>query len=233
LNRPETANAIDPRLLDDLDHAAAAFSDNGDVHVVLLTAEGPVFAHGWDRERWTIATERLEPGFRSLELMAQPVIACVQGEAIGEGLELTLACDVRIAAERTTFAMPQASMGSPPWLGGTVRLPRIAGRSTATAMILLGQRLDAAEALRCGLVNAVVPPAELRSKAEQLAAAIAAQGPLGVRCAKEAMREGMDMPLSQALRYETDLTIILQTTADRAEGVRAFVEKRPPKFTSR
>lgn len=233
LKRPEIGNAIDPTLLDELDHVSDALSDNDDVHVVLLTADGDTFSRGWDGDRSPMQTDQRSPGFRCLELMAQPVVACLQGDAIGEGLELALACDVRIAAEGTTFAMPQVMMGAPPWLGGTVRLPRIVGRSAASGMILLGQRLDAAEALRRGLVNAVVPAADLRTKAEELAQVIALQGPLGVRYAKEAMREGMEMPLSQALRYETDLTIILQTTDDREEGVRAFKEKRPPKFTGK
>jgi enoyl-CoA hydratase/carnithine racemase len=231
LCRPEIGNAIDLELLGELERATGAMSDDDAVHVVLLTAEGDVFSRGWEGGRSPVDAGGEAPGFRCLETMAQPVIACVQGEAIGEGLELALACDIRIAAEGTVFAMPQVAMGSPPWLGGTARLPRVAGRSVASAMILLGERLDAERALACGLVNAVVAAGEVRSKAEELAAAIAAQGPIGVRYAKEAMREGMDMPLSQALRYETDLTIILQTTADRAEGVRAFVEKRPPKFT--
>jgi enoyl-CoA hydratase/carnithine racemase len=233
LKRPETGNAIDPTLLDELDHATGELSDNDGVHVVLLTADGDTFSRGWDRDGPPPQTDRRSPAFRCLELMAQPVIACVQGDAIGEGLELALACDVRIAAEDAVLAMPQVTMGAPPQLGGTARLPRLAGRSVASAMILLGQQLEATEALRCGLVSAVVPAGDLRQKAEELAAAIASQGPLGVRYAKEAIREGMEMPLTQALRYETDLTIILQTTDDRAEGVRAFMEKRRPKFSGK
>lgn len=233
LHRPEIGNAIDQLLLDELDHAADALSDRDDVHIVLLTAEGEEFSRGWNDGAPVKAKDRPSPAFRRLETMAQPVIACVQGKATGEGLELALACDVRIAAEGATFAMPQVSAGGVPSLGGTARLPRVVGHSIASAMILLGQQLDAAKALGCGLVSAVVPPVALRQRAEEVAAAIAAQGPLGVRYAKEAMREGMDMPLAQALRFETDLTIILQTTSDRAEGVRAFVEKRAPNFRGR
>jgi enoyl-CoA hydratase/carnithine racemase len=233
LCRPEIGNAIDPALLDELDQAASELSDNEAVDVVLLTADGENFSRGWNSEKWPMLPSRPATGFRCLEMVAQPVIACIQGEAVGEGLELALACDLRIAADDAVFAMPQVKMGRPPWLGGTARLPRIAGRSTASAMILMGERLDAASAMRCGLANAVVPALELRAKAEDLAAAIAQQGPLAVRYAKEAIREGMDMPLTQALRYETDLTIILQTTDDRAEGVRAFKEKRPPRFSGK
>ena len=230
LNRAANGNTIDALVLDELDRAASTISDDRAVHVVLLTADGDDFSRGGGAAQQAFDPSQA-PGLRCLEEMGQPVIACIQGEAAAEGLELALACDLRIAAVGALFSMPQVANGSTPSLGGTVRLPRIVGRSIASAMILLGQTLDAAEALRYGLVNAVVPAADLRTRAEEMAAAIAAQGPLAVRYAKEAMREGTDMPLSQALRFETDLTIILQTTADRAEGVRAFLDKRPPKFT--
>ncbi len=162
--------------------------------------------------------------------MAQPVIACIQGEAIGAGLELALACDIRIAAEGAVFAIRDVANGAVPSAGATQRLPRLIGRGKASEMILLGEELDAQAALACGLVSAVVPRGELEAHGRALAERIAAQGPIAVRYAKEAMRQGLDMPLEQALRYETDLTIILQTTADRAEGVSAFLEKRKPHF---
>ncbi len=117
--------------------------------------------------------------------------------------------------------------------GGTQRLPRLVGRAKAAEMILLGQSLDAAAALACGLVNRVAPRGEARAAAERLARTMASRGPLALRYAKEAINRGLDMPLEQALRYETDLTVILQTTRDRAEGVRAFLEKRPPRFEGR
>ena len=220
-------------LLDELDHASGALSDNDDVHVVLLTAEGEIFSRGWGSERWPMPTDRRSPGFRCLELMAQPVIACVQGEATGEGLELALACDVRIAAEGTTFAMPQV-------MSGQAAAARRDGEAAAHRRTLGGVGDDLAGAAarlrprRCGAGWSTLSCPGRRSAAEgggDWRRRSPSQGPLGVRYAKEAMREGMEMPLSQALRYETDLTIILQTTDDRAEGVRAFMEKRPPKFT--
>ncbi len=231
LNRPESANALDQQALADIDQAASTISDDAGVMVVLLTAAGDVFSSGWGTTGGdgAVFAHGYLP-FRSLELMAQPVIACIEGDAHGAGLELALACDVRMASDTATFAMTQVATGAVPSLGGTQRLPRLVGRGKATAMILLGERVDAQGALACGLVNEAAPKEQVRARVEELAAAIAAQGPIAVRYAKEAIRQGLDMPLEQALRYETDLTVLLQTTADRAEGVRAFLEKRAPKF---
>jgi enoyl-CoA hydratase len=233
LCRPDRGNPIDGRFLDELEEAVAAVHDDPAARVVLLTAEGDCFSHGWDLQP---GEQPAVPGrlpFRCLETMRQPVIACIQGDAVGAGLELALACDIRLAAEGAMFAIPDVAMGMVPSAGGTQRLPRLAGRGIAMRMVLLGEPLDAQTALACGLVNAVWPPAGLRAAADALAAKIAAQGPLAVQYAKEAVLRGLDMPLDQALRYETDLTVILQTTDDRAEGVRAFLDKRPPRFEGR
>ena len=228
LTRGADGNPIDERFLDELDQAAASIHEYSDIHAVLLTADGDAFSRGAAGDAMAPATGRLP--FRSLELMAQPVIACMHGEAIGAGLELALACDVRIAAEGATFAIRDVAAGRVPSAGATQRLPRLIGRGKASEMILLGEELDAQAALACGLVSALVPSADLAAHGRALAERIAAQGPIAVRYAKESMLRGLDMPLEQALRYETDLTVILQTTADRAEGVRAFIEKRPPQF---
>ena len=228
LTRPGDGNPVDARFLDELDQAASAIHEYDDIHVVLLTAEGDTFATSATGDAPEPSPDRLP--FRCLELMAQPVIACIQGAATGAGLELALACDIRIAAEGATFAIGDVAEGRVPAGGATQRLPRLIGRGKASEMILLGEPLDAQAALACGLVSAVVPRDALDAHARALAERIAAQGPIAVRYAKESMLRGLDMPLEQALRYETDLTVILQTTADRAEGVSAFLEKRPPKF---
>jgi enoyl-CoA hydratase len=237
LNRPDRGNPIDRELLDEVDAAAEELDNDSSVLAVLLTAEGEVFSHGWEDPSPEAGIAGMRDGhrlpFRSLELMGQPVIACIEGDAIGAGLELALACDVRIAAEGVMLAMPDVAMGGMPSLGGTQRLPRLAGRSLAASMILLGEPIDARRALAFGLVNDVAPSGEVRPRAAALAQRIVAQGPLAVRYAKEAIARGLDMPLDQALRYETDLTVILQTTADRADGVRAFTEKRQPRFEGR
>ncbi len=232
LNRPAARNPIDRLFLDELAAATATLHDDDAVSVVLLSAEGDAFSAG--------AAESAEPlfaagelPFRCLELMAQPVIAVIEGEAIGAGLELALACDVRIAAENASFAMPGVAAGAMPAGGGTQRLPRLIGHARAAEMILLGEPMDAAAALACGLVNRVAPAGQARDVAGRLARTMASRGPLALRYAKEAINRGLDMPLEQALRYETDLTVILQTTRDRNEGVRAFLEKRPPRFEGR
>jgi enoyl-CoA hydratase len=233
LNRPARRNPIDLLFLDELDAAAAMLHDDASVSVVLLTAEGPAFSAGDEPGAAASAPARDALPFRCLETMAQPVIALMEGDALAAGLELVLACDVRIAADHVTFALPGLVAGSMPQAGGTQRLPRLVGRAKAAEMILLGEPVDAAAALACGLVNHVAPAAEARAVAQRLAQTMASRGPLALRYAKEAINRGLDMPLEQALRYETDLTVILQTTQDRAEGVRAFLEKRPPRFEGR
>jgi enoyl-CoA hydratase len=233
LSRPARRNPIDPQFLEDLETAAAALHDDDSVTVVLLSAEGDVFSAGQEVDETAPPPSHDRLPFRCLELMAQPVVALIEGDAIGAGLELTLACDVRIAADHVMFAMPDLCMGMMPCGGGTQRLPRLVGRAMAAEIVLLAEPLGAARALAFGLVNHIAPAAEVRALAEQLAQKIAARGPLAVRYAKEAINRGLDMPLDQALRYETDLTVILQTTHDRAEGVRAFLERRPARFEGR
>jgi enoyl-CoA hydratase len=229
LDRPDDGNPIDDRFLAELERVVSEIHADPSVSVVLLTAAGHAFSRGW-------AGDVPKPGahaplpFRSIELMAQPVIACIEGDAIGAGLEITLACDIRIGAEGATFAVPDVAAGHIPAFGATQRLPRIVGPGKAAEMILLGDPLDAGAALACGLLNAVTAPGQVLGHARRLAGTIASRGPIAVRYAKEAITRGLDMPLDQALRFETDLTVILQTTADRAEGVRAFLEKRDPDF---
>ena len=224
LTRGTQANPIDQALIDELASAIARISDDPAINCVLLTAEGPAFSRG------CTSAAGAAPSFRNLELMPQPAVAVIEGPAEGAGLELALACDLRIASERATFALPQISERAVPSSGATQRLPRLIGRARAAQMILAGEQVDAATAFAWGLVNAVTAAGDAVAQAERRAAAICARGPLAVRYAKEAIARGLDMPLDQALRYETDLTVILQTTADRAEGVRAFLDKRTSRF---
>jgi enoyl-CoA hydratase len=240
LHRPERGNLIDSQTVQEFDAACRELNDDDAVRVVILTAEGDAFCRGWDlsaldpeRETpldWARREGLLGDPFGCLARLPRPVIAAVNGDAISAGLELALACDVRLAAEGARFACPETGHGVIPWAGGTQRLPRIVGRGKALEMILTGDAVDAQEALRIGLVSQVMPEERLLAEAEALAGRIAARGPIAVRYAKEAVSRGLDMTLEQALRYETDLTIILQTTEDRAEGVRAFLEKRTPQF---
>jgi enoyl-CoA hydratase len=171
--------------------------------------------------------------FGCLAALAKPVVCAVNGEAASAGLELALACDIRIAAEAARFSLPELSMGLLPMAGGLPRLARLVGRGKALELALTGDEIDAAEALRIALVSAVVPADRLAAEADAIAGRIAERGPIATTYAKEAVSRGIDMPLEQALRFETDLTIILQTTEDRAEGVRAFLDKRKPEFKGR
>jgi len=237
LSRPESENAIDARTLRELTDCCQSLAADEDVRAVVLSAQGTVFSRGWNRSVLAGESPRSAdiPGdaFACLAELPRPVVCALNGDAFSAGLELALACDVRIAAEGARFGFPETAMGLMPMGGGSQRLPRLVGRGKALEMILTAEPVDAQEALAIGLVSAVVPGDRLMAEAEAVAGRIAERGPLAVRYAKEAIARGLDMTLEQALRYETDLTVILQTTEDRAEGVRAFLEKRKPRFEGR
>jgi enoyl-CoA hydratase/carnithine racemase len=237
--RGEGGNLIDRRTLNDIASACDRLSRDASISVLLLLGEGDDFCAGWQpglRDE-LLSSHPDDPStidpFAPLAGLRQPVIVAVQGRASSAGLELALACDIRIAAQDARFAQPEPAEGLLPLAGGSQRLPRIAGRGAALAMLLLGEELDAAGALRAGLVSRVVPRDSLRAEAGRLAERIASRGPLALGYAKEAVHQGLEMSLAQGLNYEVDLSIILQTTRDRAEGVRAFLEKRPPHFEGR
>jgi enoyl-CoA hydratase len=243
LQRPEQENRIDGRLLRELAAACEALADDPQVRVLVLSGgKGPAFSLGWDASFLTAQVEgeaaapqgeRLSHTFDFLVQMPRPVICALNGDAVSAGLELALACDIRLACPEARFAFPETAWGVIPMAGGTQRLARIVGRAAALEPILTAEPIDAQTALRIGLVSRVVPRGRLLAEASALAERIAARGPIAVRYAKEVVSQGLDMSLEQALRFETDLTIILQTTEDRAEGVRAFLEKREPEFHGR
>jgi enoyl-CoA hydratase len=160
----------------------------------------------------------------------KPVIAAVNGDALGPGLELALSCDIRLASDRAKFGFPEVAEGFIPAGGGTQRLPRIVGRGKALELILTAETITAKEALEIGLVSKIMPPKELFTQAGSLAKDIAAKGPIALRFIKEAVNKGLDLTLEQGLRLEADLYFLLHTTADRTEGITAFLEKRKPKF---
>jgi len=170
---------------------------------------------------------------REMDRCPQPIIAAIRGFALGGGLELALACDIRVAAEDAQLGLTEINLAIIPGGGGTQRLPRLVGRGKALEMILTGMRVSAAEALRLGLVERVVPVAELLPSAQALAKSIAEKAPIALRYAKEAVVSGIELPLADGLRLENDLATLLRTTEDRVEGARAFVEKRKPKWSGR
>lgn len=211
------------------------------VHAVVVTcadadAVGD-WATGWDEALLRDGVTPFAPppgaGCEALAALPQPTVAAVEGRAHSAGLELALACDIRVCGDGASFAMPETGLGLVPMGGGTQRLPRAVGRAHGLRLLLTGEQVDAAEALRIGLVSRVVSAGEAASAAAAIAEAIAAKGPIATRYAKEAVARGMDATLQQGLRAELDMTVILQSTADRAEGVQAFVERREPHFEGR
>ncbi len=227
LNRPEAGNAINQRLAQELSEVCGQISQDNDIYVVVLTGAGDKsFCVGGELGS---AEVRHSPSGAVASLEC-PVIATVNGDALGQGLELALSCDIRIASAKARFGLPQVAQGLIPMDGGTQRLPRIVGRGKALELLLAAETISAEEALEIGLVSRVVAPDKLAGEAEELAANIAGKGPVALRYIKEAVSKGLDMTLEQGLRLEADLYFLLHTTADRTEGIRAFLEKRPPKF---
>ena len=159
-----------------------------------------------------------------------PVLVVINGDALDHGLELALAGDIRIASAEARLGLTDVSRGNMPWDGGTQRLPRLVGPAWARDMILTGRIIDAWEALAVGLVNRVEPKENLKAAADKIAQELVSGGPVAARYAKEAVIKGLDLTLSQGLGLEADLNVILQSTADRAEGIRSFIERRPPRF---
>lgn len=245
INRPDARNALNRDVLRGLAKAVADFHQDDDVWVAILTGAGEeAFSAGADlkeRSREAGGAETRRDAFwapargtlvRGLELW-KPVIAAVNGACIGGGLELALACDIRVASEHATFAQGEVRWGLIPGGGGTQRLPRAVPLGIALEMLFTGRPIDAREAWRIGLVNAVVAARDVLPKAEAVAQEICANGPLAVRAIKEAVYRGLGMPLEDALRLEATLSRIIRTTEDSREGPRAFAEKRRPEFKAR
>ncbi len=242
LNRPDVLNAMNNAMREELLDVFTRLRDDDDARAVVVTGAGDrAFSAGADiREfleppvptRFREQRKRLDFR-REMDRCPQPIIAAIRGFALGGGLELALACDIRIAAEDAQLGLTEINLGIIPGGGGTQRLPRLVGRGKALEMILTGARVPAAEALRIGLVERVVPVAELQSAAQSLARAIADKAPIALRYAKEAVVGGLELPLQDGLRLENDLATLLRTTEDRVEGARAFVEKRKPRWSGR
>ncbi|MEK7872313.1 MAG: enoyl-CoA hydratase-related protein [Chloroflexota bacterium] len=237
INRPDAFNSLDPDTLEEFSKAMVDFRDDAQLWVGVVTGAGQkAFCAGADLTktipRMLNAQEPWRPPatiMREMELW-KPLIAAVNGVALGGGCELALACDIRIAAENATFGQPEVKWSIIPGWGGTQRLPRQVPYARAAEMVLMGRSIKAEDALRIGLVNAVVPQDKLMSTALEWAREICSQGPLAVRAAKEAMLRGMEMPLEAGLRLEQMLFDNLRHTADAREGPRAFAEKRKPVF---
>ena len=239
LDRPEVLHALDAVMFDELERAFAELSADASVHVILLTGSGErAFAAGADIRALTqtdassgrAASERGQHVFLQIERCGKPVIACVNGVALGGGCELSLACTFRIASERAQLGLPELKLGLIPGYGGTQRLPRLIGRSAALRLMLTGAAVDAAEALRLGLVDEVVPAGELMSRGRAIAESIAAMAPLAISAALRAVARGEGLPLEEAMQLEAEIFAELCGTRDKREGLAAFLEKRAAKW---
>jgi enoyl-CoA hydratase len=240
VHRPDKLNALNGALIAQIDSALRALADDADVRAIVLTGSGEkAFVAGADIGELAqmdpiggVRTSRQgQDAFRFLERMRKPVIAAVNGFALGGGLELALACHIRVASENAKFGLPEVKLGIIPGYGGTVRLPRLVGRGRALEMILSGEMIDAPEAYRIGLVNRVHPPADLLELARALAARITANGPIALALALEAVDHGASATTEDAQLFESNLFGLLAATSDMREGMSAFLEKRKAKFT--
>src|SRR5216117_510346 len=242
VNRPDKLNALNDLVMLELADAAERIATEPDIKGAILTGSGPKsFVAGADigdlsRQGPFDGKARAQRGqavLRRLETCGKPVIAAINGFALGGGCELAMACHIRIAGDNAKFGQPEVKLGIAPGYGGTQRLPRLVGKGVALQLILTGETIDAREAHRIGLVNKVVPSAELLAAAEQLLRAILAMGPLAVRLALEAVDQGLEMSLDEGLLLEANHFGLLAATRDMKEGLTAFLEKRPPRFRGR
>jgi enoyl-CoA hydratase len=236
LNRPKVLNALNAATIAELGLVFEALAADASIRVILLTgAGGRAFAAGADISEVAAAATpgdgkalalRGQEVFRRIETLGKPVIACIQGFALGGGCELAMACTLRIAAEDARLGQPEVKLGVPPGYGGTQRLPRLVGRSRALKLLMTGEIIPAQEALRIGLVDEVVPAAELLARAEAIAEAIAGNAPLAVAETLRLVEEGLGLPLELGLLREAETFGRLCATADKAEGTSAFLAKR-------
>ena len=240
INRPTVLNSLNSKVLDELLAAFEALSLDEAVKVIVLTGSGEkAFVAGADIAEMASCTAQQALGFARkgqhlvnfIGQLTKPVIAAVNGFALGGGLEMALACDFIYASENARFGLPEVTLGIMPGFGGTQKVGRLLGRNRANELIFTGKFLTAAEAREWGIVNAVFPAGELLGKAFETAAKIAGNGLLGVAHAKDAVRRGLDMGEADGMDYEAALFATLFATADQKEGMRAFVEKRKPVFT--
>ncbi len=241
VSRPDKLNALNKATITALGEAIDRARASSDVGGVILTGAGRAFVAGADISQFPTLTERQarefalhgQTVFRRFETSPKPVIAAVNGFALGGGCELALACHVRIASDTAKLGQPEVKLGIIPGYGGSQRLPRLVGKGRALQLILTGETIDAQEALRIGLVNAVVPGAELIAAARKMMGAMIANAPVALALAIETIAKGLDMPIEDAIALEADNFGRCARTEDMREGATAFLEKRAPKFTGR
>ena len=241
LNRPEVRNAFNQEMIDELRDALRRIDTNGEIRVVIITGAGKAFQAGADIAelsvmspmdilRWNEGVVRINAG---LEKLRQPVIAAINGVAMGGGLELAISCTLRIIAESARIALPEVRLGIIPGTGGTQRLPRLIGKGRAAEFLLTGDTVTAREALDMGLVNRIAPDGKVVEAAEEMARKIMVNAPIAVEMAKDALEIGKDLPLEHAVQYSQKNCVTCFSTADMKEGMAAFLEKRKAHFTGK
>lgn len=240
VNRPDALNALNPKTLEEIEHAFLTVRGDEQIKTAILTGAGDKsFIAGADikdlgvektleeRQAWLRHVHGI---FALIETGAKPVIAAVNGYALGGGCEIAMACHLRIAADTASFGQPEINLGIIPGYGGTQRLPRLVGKGVALEMMLTGKRIDAREAYRIGLVNKVVPPEDLLKTAKELAKKISEKPPVAVKHILDVVQRGVEMPLDYALFLEADCAALCFNTEDAKEGIAAFIEKRKANF---
>ena len=239
LDRPDVLHALNATMFDELEAVFQAVRADASVRVVLVTGSGDrAFAAGadirglasTDETSGRALSQRGHHVFAQIERCGKPVIACINGVALGGGCELALACTLRLASEKARLGLPEAKLGLVPGYGGTQRLPRLIGTSASLRLMLTAEFVPAADALRLGLVDEVLPPDDLMRRARALAAAIASMAPLAIEGVLEAVYGGAGLPLEQALALEAEVFGRLSATDDKREGVEAFLAKRSPQW---
>lgn len=242
VNRPKALNALNGETLTEIGMVFDAIAQDDDIKVVILTGAGDkAFVAGADivsmqmltpmeGKAFSILGQRV---FSKIETFKKPVIAAINGFTLGGGCELAMCCDIRIATPKSLFGQPEVNLGIIPGFAGTQRLPRLVGKGRAKELIYSAANINAEEAYRIGLVNKVVEEEQLMAEAKKMAGKIASKGQIAVQLAKEAINEGMEMDLDKAMIHEADLFGICFSTEEQKEGMTAFIEKRPAKFTGK
>ena len=242
INRPKALNALNAATIRELDQVFDELGQDNGVKAVILTGSGDKsFVAGADitemqpmtaieGRTWAKVAQAV---FNKIENLPKPVIAAINGYALGGGCELSMACDIRIASEKAKFGQPEVSLGIPPGFGGTQRLSRLVGKGRAKELLFTGEMIDAAEAYRIGLANKVVAPEELMEAAKAMAQKIISRAPIAVQACKAAVNEGLDTDLESGIAYEAEVFGLCFATEDQKEGMAAFVEKRKANFSGK
>lgn len=241
INRPEVLNAINTEVLKELNRAIYYISENDDIRVVIIKGEGRAFSaggdvaemQGYNSEQGRDFIKKGQDVFRRIEVLEKPIIAAINGFALGGGCELAMSCDIRIAEENAKFGHPELNLGIIPGFGGTQRLVRLVGRGKAKELIYTGDIISAKEAAQIGLIERIVPQAKLMEEAMKMAEKIASKGQVAVKYAKTVMTIGIETDIDTALEIERDAIGLCFATEDQKEGMSAFLEKRKAEFRGR